>query len=130
MDFDFKLPELARPESKRPRRVAEAVKNELNLLLRRGVSDPRLAGAVLSRVEVSADLKTAKLFVRAEKPEDRERVMAGAKKARGFFRSHLASVLNLRYTPEILLAYDDVAEEAERVELLLSALERERRTRE
>ena len=51
MDFDFKLPELARPESKRPRRVAEAVKNELNLLLRRGVSDPRLAGAVLSRVE-------------------------------------------------------------------------------
>ena len=62
--------------------------------------------------------------------EERERVMAGVKKARGFFRSHLASVLNLRHTPEILLAYDDVAEEAERVELLLSALERERRTRE
>ena len=46
MDFDFKLPELARPESKRPRRVAEAVKNELNLLLRRSVSDPRLAGGL------------------------------------------------------------------------------------
>ena len=96
MDFDFKLPELARPESKRPRQVAEAVKNELNLLLRRSVSDPRLAGAVLSRVEVSADLKTAKLFVRAERPEERERVMAGAKKARGFFRSHLTRMLKQR----------------------------------
>ena len=52
--------------------------------------------------------------------------MAGANKARGFIRSHLAKTLNLRYTPELLFYYDDLAQEAERVEQLLTELERER----
>ncbi|NLB07290.1 MAG: ribosome-binding factor A, partial [Desulfobulbaceae bacterium] len=44
MEFDFKLPGLGRPESSRPKRVSEAVKNELSLLLLRDASDPRLTG--------------------------------------------------------------------------------------
>ena len=126
MDFDFKLPGLGRPESSRPKRVAEAIKNELTLLLRGKAGDPRLQGVSISKVEVSPDIKSAKLYVTAES-RDAKRALAGMNKARGFFRSHLAKVLNLRYTPELLIYYDDLAEEAERVERLLESLEQERK---
>lgn len=126
MDFDFKLPGLGKPESSRPKRVAEAIKNELTLLLRGKAGDPRLQGVSISRVEVSPDIKTAKLYVTAE-DRDGKRALAGMNKAKGFFRSHLARVLNLRHTPELLVYYDNLAEEAERVERLLADLARERR---
>ena len=126
MDFDFKLPGLGKPESSRPKRVAEAIKNELTLLLRGKAGDPRLQGVSISKVEVSPDIKTAKLYVTAE-DRDGKRALAGMNKAKGFFRSHLARVLNLRHTPELLVYYDNLAEEAERVERLLADLARERR---
>ena len=55
MEFDFKLPGLGRPASSRPQRVAEAVRNELSLLLLRDAGDPRLAGVAISRVVVTPD---------------------------------------------------------------------------
>ncbi|NLZ16374.1 MAG: 30S ribosome-binding factor RbfA [Desulfobulbaceae bacterium] len=126
MDFDFKLPDLGRPESSRPKRVAEAIRNELTLLLLQRVADPRLSGATISKVEVSPDLKAAKIYITAARHEEQQRTMAGVYKAKGFFRSHLAKTLNLRYTPELHFYYDDLAQEAERVEQLLTELERER----
>lgn len=130
MDFDFKLPGLEKPESSRPKRVAEAIRNELNLVLRHNVADPRLTGVTVTKVEVSPDLKSARVYVRAAGPADSRLVMEGMKKARGFFRSHLAKAINLRYTPELLPYYDHLAEEAERVEQLLGSLEQERREQE
>ena len=126
MDFDFKLPELGRPASSRPKRVAEAIKNELTLLLLQRAADPRLSGASISRVDVSPDLKAAKIYITAASKEESKRTMDGVKKAKGFFRSHLAKVLNLRYTPELMFYYDNIAEEAQRVEQLLTELEHER----
>jgi ribosome-binding factor A len=127
MDFDFKLPGLERPESSRPKRVAEAIRCELTLLLLQRAADPRLAGAGISRVEVSSDLKVAKIYVIAASQQESKRTMDGMHRAKGFFRSHLARVLNLRYTPELLLYYDNLAEEAQRMEQLLDELEHERR---
>jgi ribosome-binding factor A len=57
MEFDFKLPGLGRPESSRPKRIAEAVKNELSLLLVQTMGDPSLSGVRVSRVVVTPDLK-------------------------------------------------------------------------
>ena len=126
MDFDFKLPELGRPASSRPKRVAEAIKNELTLLLLQRAAYPRLNGVAISRVDVSPDLKAAKIYITAASKEESKRTMDGVKKAKGFFRSHLAKVLNLRYTPELMFYYDNIAEEAQRVEQLLTELEHER----
>ena len=72
------------------------------------------------------DLKAAKIYITAASKEESKRTMDGVKKAKGFFRSHLAKVLNLRYTPELMFYYDNIAEEAQRVEQLLTELEHER----
>ena len=125
MEFDFKLPGLGRPESSRPKRVAEAIKNELTILLLQRVADPRLTGVVISRVVVTPDLKQAKIFFTVPSGRDSGPALAGMRRAKGFFRSHLAKILNLRYTPELLFYFDNLNEEAERIDSLLREIAQE-----
>jgi ribosome-binding factor A len=127
MDFDFKLPGLGRPESSRPKRVAEAIKNELTILLLQQVGDPRLAGALISRVVVTPDLKQAKVYFTVPTGKDSGPALKGMNRAKGFFRSRVAKTLNLRYTPELLFYYDNLNEEVERIDTLFRQIEEERK---
>ena len=127
MEFDFKLPGLGRPESSRPKRVSEAVKNELSLLLLRDASDPRLTGVTITRVVVTPDLKQAKVYFRLPTGGASGPATAAMRRARGFFRSHLAKVLNMRYTPDLLFFFDHQNEEAQRIDDLFRQIEKERK---
>ena len=127
MEFDFKLPGLGRPESSRPKRVSEAVKNELSLLLLRDASDPRLTGVTITRVEVTPDLKQATVYFSLPAGGASGPATAAMRRARGFFRSHLAKVLNMRYTPDLLFFFDHQNEEARRIDDLFRQIEKERK---
>ncbi len=126
MEFDFTLPGLGRRGSSRPDRVSEAIRNELSLLLLREVRDPRLARVTISRVVMSPDLKLARIFFFVPVGTDRNAAVRGMERAQGFFRTHLARTLNLRYTPALSFIYDSSNEEAERIEALLRRLGQER----
>jgi len=126
MDFDFTLPGLGRPSSSRPRRVAEAIKNELSVLLLREVADPRLAAISFSHVKVAPDLKTARVYFVLPVGGNVGQAQRALKKARGFFRSHIARTLNLRHTPDLRFYYDDVNEEVDRIDSLLREIAAER----
>ncbi len=126
-DFDFKLPGLGRPESSRPKRVGEAVKNELTILLLQQVADPRLSGVAISRVVVTPDLKQAKIYFTVPSGMESKAAFKGMQRAKGFFRSHLAKVLNLRYTPELLFYFDNLNEEVDRIENLFRQIHEERK---
>jgi len=119
MEFDFTLPGLGKPQSSRPKRVAEAIKNELSVLLLREVADPRLAAISFSQVVVSPNLKQAKIYFVLPVGGDAKKVLRALRKARGFFRSHLAKTLNLRYTPDLAFYFDDINEEVDRIDTLL-----------
>lgn len=130
MEFDFKLPGLGRPESSRPKRIAEAVKNELSLLLLQKISDPNLSGVLISKVVVTPDLKQAKIYFTVPTGTTSNRALKGMHRAKGFFRSHLAKAFNLRYTPELLFFFDSLDEEVQRVEALFRQIEKERKNEE
>ncbi|MCL2340515.1 MAG: 30S ribosome-binding factor RbfA [Proteobacteria bacterium] len=127
MDFDFKLPGLGRPESSRPKRVAEAVKNELTILLLQQVADPRLADVRISRVDVAPDLKQARIYFTVPAGQASGPALEGMRSAKGFFRSHLAKTVNLRYTPDLLFYFDSLNEEAGRIDTLFRQIEEERK---
>ncbi len=127
MEFDFKLPGLGKPESSRPKRVAEAVKNELNMLLLQRVGDPTLSGTLVSRVAVTPDLKLAKVYFTVPSGKGRGAAQKGMNRAKGFFRSHLAKILNLRYTPDLAFYFDELSEEAARIDTLFREIEQERK---
>lgn len=115
-EFDFTLPGLGKPESSRPKRVAEAIKNELSILLLQKVRDPRLQHVSVSQVVATPDLKLAKVYFVIPAGQDWGTVRKGLEKAKGFFRSQLAARINLRYTPELMFYQDRQGEENERLE--------------
>lgn len=124
--FDFTLPGLGRPKSSRPERVAEAVFQELSILLRQKARDARLRGVSISKVQISPDLKQAKIWFVAEAEADPGQSLKAMRRAGGFFRSHLARTLNLRCTPELLFFHDRQSEELERLERLFTQINKER----
>lgn len=100
----------------RAARVSQRIQQEITLLFEREVSDPRLANVNVTRVEVSSDLRYAKIFVAPRSAdEDATHEMMGAlSRATGFFRHHLAESLDLRFAPEVRFLLDRSIEQGER----------------
>ncbi len=112
---------------KRPARVAEAIRNELSLVLIQQARDPRIKDVTISRVTVSDDLKYAKIYYTAGGGRKADKQAGeGLERAKGFIRSHIAKALNLRYTPALQFYYDETAEKVEEVEQLFREIARER----
>ena len=107
-------------------RVGEAIKNELTILLLQQAADPRLSAVSISRVLVTPDLKQAKVYFTLPPGGKSGPALKGMQRAKGFFRSHIAKVLNLRYTPELFFYFDSTNEEADRIEALFRQIERDR----
>jgi ribosome-binding factor A len=106
----------------RSERAGERIHQEISILLDREISDPRLANVNLTRVDVTSDLRLAKIYVAPsqDKAEEKE-MMAALARASGFFRRHIAKSLNLHFAPEIRFYADRSIEAGER---FLQALER------
>jgi ribosome-binding factor A len=122
------LPEAARQNAV-PRRLR--VENALfeGLMTALGdLRDPRIVGATVMRVELSDDLRFARVFVRAlGKVEEDERrgLIRALGAAAGRLRGQVGRDLELRFAPELRFVYDDGAEAAERVDELLAEIARE-----
>ncbi len=118
---------LGKTEQKRSVRVADVIRHEIALLLLNKTRDPKLHDVYVSRVEVTDDLKYARIFftVLGGKKEIRN-AESGLQRAKGFMRSHLAKTLNLRYTPALQFRYDKTAEKVAKMEELFQEIARER----
>lgn len=118
-------------EHKRSAKVAEAIRNELSMLLISKVRDPRLQGVHISRVEVPDDLSLARVFftVLGGKKEVRE-AGTGLERAKGFMRSHIAKTINLRFTPALVFRYDSVAEKVAELDEIFREIANERKSSE
>ncbi len=101
---------LGKTEVKRAVRVADVVKNELSILLVSRVRDQKLIDVSISRVEITDDLKLARIFFTVLSGSNIGDAKKGLERAKGFMRSHLAKTLNMRYTPVLQFMYDDKAE--------------------
>ena len=93
-------------------RVNGEVQKVLSNLISREIKDPRInpMTSVVS-VEVSPDLKTAKVYISVLGDEEsREATKIGLKSAASFMRGQLAKTLNLRNTPELTFVIDNSIE--------------------
>ncbi len=130
MEFDFSLPGLGRPESSRPKRVGDAIRNELAILLLQKVRDPRLLEVNISKVVMSPDLKRANIHFTLPAGRDAKRATKGLERARGFFRSQMAKRLNLRHTPELFFRFDKQNEAHQRLDELFHQISKDEKSDE
>jgi ribosome-binding factor A len=111
------------PENRRPDRLAEAIREEVARFLNEKVKDPRITGMVtVTGVEVTRDLRTAKVFVSVLGEGDRARVFEGLDSLAGHLRARLGKSLGLRSAPEIRFRHDESVARAARIDALLAQI--------
>ena len=84
-------------------RLQELIREEVNLILRNEVRDPRLDGVVITMVELAGDGSCARLWFTAEGEEDKR---DACEHIAGFLRTQLAESLGLKRTPELRFRRD------------------------
>lgn len=101
-------------------RVAQAIKKEVSLILHEELKDPRLGFVTVTRVDLTSDLRLAKIFFSVlGKDEDYRRTKKALASALGFIRKLVAERINLRFAPEIIFKEDRSAEYSIRIQELL-----------
>lgn len=107
----------------RIKRIQEEIQRAASSVLLFEMTDPTLKGITVTRVIVTKDVSTARLYYETAAPKaKREAIQQGLDRARGFVRRQLASKLNLKTVPEIQFFYDETSEEVSRIEGLLSKI--------
>jgi ribosome-binding factor A len=111
-------------ENRRPDRLAEAIREEVARFLNEKVKDPRITGMVtVTAVEVTRDLRTAKVFVSILGEEaNRAKTFEGLDSLAGHLRARLGKSLGLRSAPEILFRHDESVARAARIDALLAQI--------
>jgi ribosome-binding factor A len=116
--------------SNRPERVGEAIRDELSQMIARDVHDPGIGFLTLTRVKVTPDLQSARVYYTTLGDEAARRETGKAlKRAMPFLRRQLGQRLRLRRVPELDFFYDESIAHADRVEKILHELEEERAAR-
>jgi len=103
--------------------VASVVRETLADLLAFEVKDPRLAGITITDVEVTGDLREARVFYTMPAGHSEPAaVSAGLRSASGFLRRALGQRVRLRTLPELQFRHDTSYEYGERIERKLAEL--------
>lgn len=115
------------PSLKRERmaRIDHELQRELARLISTELKDPRLGFVTVTRVEITSDMKSAKVFVSVIGDRHVARQsMEALTAAKGFLRGGLGRAVDLRYTPELVFVEDRTTEKAIALSKILSSAER------
>lgn len=95
-------------EFSRTRRVSELIRRELANIIATRLGDPRLNLVTITAVDVSKDLKYAKVFI--TQLGNGDAVLETLNKASGFLRKELTSRVNMKVSPSLRFTYDHSVE--------------------
>ena len=77
-------------------------------IIQREISDPRLGLVTVLKVEPTADLKEARVYISIfGKPGDRSKTLHALEDARGYIQKELGKNLETRYTPRLSFILDE-----------------------
>ncbi len=115
----------------RVEKLQELIKQEMSKMLLREIKDPRIGFVTVTDVEVTGDLREAKIYVSIMGGEEQVKSsLEGLHSALGFIRREIGRRIRLRFTPEISFALDNSLDYGEHIQKILLKLGRERETHE
>ncbi len=109
-------------EFTRAERVSDAVQQELAVLIRSEVRDPRVGMVNITDVSVSRDLAYGKIFVSFVDDRDQQQIdeaLAALNGAAGYLRKLLAGSIKLRVTPQLTFIYDESGRRGQHLSALI-----------
>jgi ribosome-binding factor A len=101
-------------------RISQQVKKELAQILQNEIKDPALRGLTVLYVEVSHDLKHAKVFIVSNNFD--EEIFKGLERSMPFLRTQLSKRMSTRGIPKLHFEYDKTIDESMKISELLSGV--------
>jgi ribosome-binding factor A len=93
--------------SRRLEKAAEAIREVVSMAILTELQDPRVRDVTVTRVEVSPDLRYAKVHVSVMGDETRQKLsLRGLQSAAGFLQAKIAEGIEIRYTPKLSFLLD------------------------
>lgn len=110
----------------RVEKVQEFIKQEISKLILNGLKDPRIGFVTVTRVEVTGDLRSAKIYVSLYGSlEQKQATWEGLNNALGFLRTEISKTINLRFTPELSFHKDESLEYSAHIQKLINKIKQE-----
>lgn len=93
--------------SRRVLKAAEAIREVVGMSILTDLKDPRIDGVTVTQVEVSPDMRQAKVHVSIMGSEAAQRTcLHGLQSAAGFLQQKIAKRIDTRYTPRLRFELD------------------------
>jgi ribosome-binding factor A len=93
--------------SRRLEKAAAAIREVVSMAILAELNDPRIRDVTVTYVEVSADLRHAKVHVSVMGDETRQNLsLRGLQSAAGFLQAKIAERIEIRYTPKLSFLLD------------------------
>lgn len=110
-------------EFPRHRRVAELIQHEIAILIQRELPHSGAGLVTVADVDVSPDLRNAKIYVTAlGNADQRPQLIKQLNQQVGHFRHCLGQTLRLRVVPNLRFVYDESQERGNRISGLLDSV--------
>jgi len=104
-------------------RVNQQVKREIGRIIQQELSDPRLEFVTITEVDVSRDLRNARIrFSVLGEDNQVQAAEQGLEGARGTIRKLLGQSMSLRNTPELFFIFDESVKMSVRIEETLKEI--------
>jgi ribosome-binding factor A len=112
--------------TRRQKQVAELLHQEISQLIQYRTQDPRLGFVTVTDVEISPDLRQARVYVTVLGDDvDAQSTLEGLASASGYFRRELGQSLALRYVPQLSFQIDTSLEYGMHIDEILDSIKEE-----
>lgn len=107
---------------KRSQRVGDLLREEIADIIIYRLKDPRIGFVTVTGVDVTDDLKIARVYVSILKDEEKETTLEILNSAKSFIRSELSKRVRMKFIPSISFRLDTSIEYGGRIEKLLKEI--------
>lgn len=107
-------------------KIQELMKQEISQIILRELKDPRIGFVTVTQVEVTGDLRNAKIYVSLMGSEQQIKdCWTGLQSSLGFIRREIGQRIRLRCTPELSFHLDKSLDYSAHIQELLMKIKQE-----
>jgi ribosome-binding factor A len=112
--------------SRRPQRLALQIQHEVSLMLSRDIKDRRIGFVTVTGVQLSPDLRHARIFISSMGSEtQKEESLAALNHATGWIRHELGQRIRMKFLPDIAFLNDTSQDYGERIDRLIDEIHKQ-----
>ncbi len=124
------MPEVICMQYSRALRVQDLLKKEISQIILEMLKDPQIGFVTITGVEVTADLKSAKVFYSVLGTlQQRQDTASALSRARGFIQAEINRRVRMKRVPQISFEFDGSLEYGDRIEKIIEELHQEEKKR-